>query len=89
MQQAIRICRRIREICCQRLTAITERLSMLDSENADLYRKNLAEFELRWQDAINAWEQKAAPLRGYASCRLPPQLGIPAGLAGPEGSCIA
>lgn len=44
--------------------AIMKRLSMIDSENADLYRKNLAEFELRWQDAIAAWEQQAAPLRG-------------------------
>ena len=44
--------------------AIMKRLSMIDSENADLYRKNLAEFELRWQGAIAAWEQQAAPLRG-------------------------
>lgn len=44
--------------------AITERLSLLDSKNADLYRQNLVEFEVRWQDAITAWEQKAAPLRG-------------------------
>ncbi|MDX2476441.1 MAG: zinc ABC transporter substrate-binding protein [Gammaproteobacteria bacterium] len=44
--------------------AIMQRLSLLDSENAELYRQNLAEFTVRWQGAIAAWEQKAAPLRG-------------------------
>ena len=45
-------------------TAITERLSKLEPSNVDFYRKNLATFNIRWQQAIKAWEQKAAPLQG-------------------------
>ena len=44
--------------------AITERLMQLDSTNADVYRENLATFNVRWQEAINAWQREAAPLQG-------------------------
>lgn len=44
--------------------AITERLSQLDTNNADVYRNNLAVFKVRWQEAVDAWQRKAAPLQG-------------------------
>jgi len=44
--------------------AITERLSQLDTTNADIYRNNLAVFKVRWQEAVDAWQRKAAPLQG-------------------------
>ena len=44
--------------------AITDRLVMLDADNASGYRKRLGEFEERWQDAISSWEIKAMPLQG-------------------------
>ena len=69
--------------------AITERLSLLDSKNADLYRQNLVEFEVRWQDAIAAWEQKAAPLRGMPVVVYHRSWVYLQDWLGLEGSCIA
>ena len=43
--------------------AITERLSKLDAGSADVYNNNLATFKVRWQEAIDSWQQKAAPLQ--------------------------
>lgn len=44
--------------------AITDRLSKLDAGSADVYHNNLATFKVRWQEAIDSWQQKAAPLQG-------------------------
>lgn len=44
--------------------AMGERLAQLDDSNADFYRQRLQHFLERWDAAIAAWEQRAAPLRG-------------------------
>ncbi len=43
---------------------LTDRLSQLDSANAAYYQSRLQDFTLRWQQALQAWEAKAAPLKG-------------------------
>lgn len=44
--------------------ALAERLVQLDAANADVYQQRLQDFVGRWDKAIIAWEQRAAPLRG-------------------------
>ena len=44
--------------------ALGPRMMALDPDNAAAYQARLAEFLVRWRAAIEAWEAKAAPLRG-------------------------
>jgi zinc/manganese transport system substrate-binding protein len=44
--------------------ALAERMAQLDSANADAYRSGLANFTGRWDEAIETWENRAAPLKG-------------------------
>ena len=44
--------------------ALAKRMADLDSANADAYRFGLANFTSRWDEAIERWENRAAPLRG-------------------------
>ena len=43
---------------------LARRMAELDAENASIYETRSADFLLRWQEAIVAWEERAAPLRG-------------------------
>lgn len=43
--------------------ALTRTLIQIDPDNKDRYQESLEQFERRWQAAIKAWEDKAAPLR--------------------------
>jgi zinc/manganese transport system substrate-binding protein len=42
---------------------ITERLAQIDHANADFYRARADSFGKRWQEAIQRWQQRAAPLK--------------------------
>ena len=44
--------------------ALAARLSSIDPENTERYKKNLKYFIDRWQAAIERWETAAEPLRG-------------------------
>jgi zinc/manganese transport system substrate-binding protein len=44
--------------------ALAKQLTVIDPQNAETYTKRLADFDLRWRDALARWELKAAPLRG-------------------------
>jgi len=44
--------------------ALSERLQLIDSDNALGYQKNYDDFKLRWLAAIKKWEEKAAHLKG-------------------------
>lgn len=44
--------------------ALSARMSQLDPDNADFYKKQLLNFETTWQAAIKHWENTAAPLKG-------------------------
>lgn len=44
--------------------AMAERMAQLDPENAETYRQNLQDFNQSWSNAIIAWEDRAANLRG-------------------------
>lgn len=44
--------------------ALTNRLVDLDAANATVYRANLDDFLTRWEAAVVAWEERAAPLAG-------------------------
>jgi zinc/manganese transport system substrate-binding protein len=44
--------------------AMADRLQQLDGKNSETYQQNLLNFTLRWDKAINAWETRAAVLRG-------------------------
>ena len=44
--------------------ALAGRMAELDHGNADAYRSGLADFTRRWDEAIAAWESRAAPLAG-------------------------
>ena len=46
--------------------ALTERLAVVDAANAGAHRARGADFQKRWGEAIRAWEQRAAPLKGRA-----------------------
>jgi zinc/manganese transport system substrate-binding protein len=39
-------------------------MASIDAANAAAYKQGLADFSRRWSEAVAAWEQKAAPLRG-------------------------
>jgi len=43
---------------------LSRRLALLDPPNASTYEARLDDFLGRWEAAIEAWEQRAAPLRG-------------------------
>jgi zinc/manganese transport system substrate-binding protein len=42
------------------------RFAQLDPSNAETYRTRQADFERRWNAALQRWAQRAAPLRGTA-----------------------
>lgn len=44
--------------------ALTERLAQIDPDNAAHYQQRAQQFDGRWQQAIQGWEQRAAPLKG-------------------------
>lgn len=44
--------------------AMAERMLQLDEDNAQIYEQGLADFKMRWIDAIADWEKRAAQLRG-------------------------
>jgi zinc/manganese transport system substrate-binding protein len=44
--------------------ALSDRLAMLDPENAEDYGQRLEDFRQRWQSALQRWETAAEPLRG-------------------------
>ncbi|HET7201484.1 MAG TPA: zinc ABC transporter substrate-binding protein [Burkholderiales bacterium] len=43
---------------------VTERLSQIDSANADVYKSRASAFADRWTAAEQRWEKEAAPLKG-------------------------
>lgn len=46
--------------------ALSQRLQMIDSANAEHYQQREHEFLQRWQTAIEKWQQQALPLQGVA-----------------------
>jgi zinc/manganese transport system substrate-binding protein len=44
--------------------ALAKRMIELDAENAAEYRSGLGEFSVRWEQAIEVWEERAHSLRG-------------------------
>lgn len=44
--------------------ALTVRMAELDPQNGDLYRRRHDEFQTRWIEAIQRWEEHASALRG-------------------------
>lgn len=44
--------------------ALAERLAALDGERAEAYRRRFEAFSVRWEQALAAWQTRAAPLRG-------------------------
>ncbi|MEQ1491241.1 MAG: zinc ABC transporter substrate-binding protein [Terricaulis sp.] len=44
--------------------AMAQRFAQLDATNAETYRTRQADFERRWNAALQRWAQRAAPLRG-------------------------
>jgi zinc/manganese transport system substrate-binding protein len=44
--------------------ALGQRLADIDPANAATYRQRLADFQLRWGQAVQRWTQAAAPLKG-------------------------
>jgi zinc/manganese transport system substrate-binding protein len=47
-------------------TALAARLQQVDAANAAGYAQRAADFQRRWQQAIERWSAKAAPLKGTA-----------------------
>jgi zinc/manganese transport system substrate-binding protein len=45
---------------------VAERLQEIDAPNADYYKRRAADFDARWQKAMQQWESRAAPLKGVA-----------------------
>lgn len=43
---------------------LSERLALLDPNNATFYKQNYQDFAKRWQQAIRGWETRAKPLHG-------------------------
>lgn len=43
---------------------LSERLALLDPDNAKFYQQRYQDFAKRWQQAMKGWEAKAAPLKG-------------------------
>lgn len=46
--------------------AMAARFAQLDPANAETYRTRQADFERRWNAALQRWAQRAAPLRGVS-----------------------
>jgi len=46
--------------------ALTKRLQILDSDNADFYQQRSVDFNQRWQVAMDKWQQQALPLKGMS-----------------------
>lgn len=46
--------------------AMAQRFAQLDPSNAQTYQTRQADFERRWNTALQRWTQRAAPLRGAA-----------------------
>src|SRR5262245_45881524 len=46
--------------------AMAQRFAQLDPSNAETYTTRQADFERRWNEALQRWSQRAAPLRGTA-----------------------
>jgi len=46
--------------------ALTKRLQNLDAGNAPFYQQRSEDFNRRWQDAIEQWQQQAVPLNGLS-----------------------
>src|SRR5258706_12127461 len=46
--------------------ALTERLAVIDRANADEYRRRADAFSKRWDSAMQAWAERAAPLKNAA-----------------------
>lgn len=44
--------------------AMAQRFAQLDAANAQTYQTRQADFERRWNEALQRWAQRAAPLRG-------------------------
>jgi zinc/manganese transport system substrate-binding protein len=44
--------------------ALGQRLTEIDPTHAEAYRQRLADFQLRWGQAMQRWTQAAAPLKG-------------------------
>lgn len=44
--------------------ALASRLTEIDSHNADFYRRQNADFQKKWSEAIPRWEREAAGLKG-------------------------
>ena len=44
--------------------ALTERLLQIDPEHTAHYQQRAQDFDARWQQAIQSWEQRALPLKG-------------------------
>jgi zinc/manganese transport system substrate-binding protein len=44
---------------------LTIRLKKIDKQNAKSYQDNFDDFKVKWLSAINKWEQKAKPLKGF------------------------
>lgn len=45
-------------------SALSERMSLIDTVNSDIYTDNLEDFLSRWTAATAVWEEQARPLRG-------------------------
>jgi len=45
-------------------TALAERLAEIDAENAALYEARHADFQIRWNEAMSAWEERKPPIAG-------------------------
>lgn len=43
---------------------LAKRLGMIDAANASFYQANLTDFSASWNEAIQSWRVKAAPLQG-------------------------
>ncbi|MFN0301945.1 MAG: metal ABC transporter solute-binding protein, Zn/Mn family [Burkholderiales bacterium] len=46
--------------------ALARQLALVDPGNAQTYRTRLADFDIRWRNALSEWTRKAVPLRGTA-----------------------
>ncbi|AMO58780.1 zinc ABC transporter substrate-binding protein [Endozoicomonas montiporae] len=44
--------------------ALAKRMVKIDPDNAQLYKKNISQFDEQWQKNIRKWEQEAQPLKG-------------------------
>ena len=45
---------------------VAERLAKLDPDNTETYNTRAGDFRMRWQSAMQRWQQQAAPLRNVA-----------------------